>query len=346
MLEVLDSLDEFIAIIDKDGAIGYCNSSFLSAFGLKENDNIKEIFKNDDKEIFFRNLIYLIDKYGKYSNFIRFIDKDKKLIFCWLNAFPYKKQIVFEIFDLTKAEKRGSNINNEAYAKLLKYMSEGVAHSIRNPIMSAGGMLNRLKKKLPKSELDNLLPYIDVVEKSLYRIMSIIADIEVISNSLPATLKKINLNKLIADIIERYKDKDNIKFKLNAADSLELYADSMHITFIIEEILKNAFDAIGQKEDGVITIDIKKENDNIMIIIADNGGGIEEDSIPLVMIPFYSTKPSNMGIGLSLTKFIIEGYKGEIALYSKKGEGTRVIMSLPIEKRDKIRKEIIYDETE
>ncbi len=344
MLKFLDALDEFIVIIEKNGIIDYCNVSFSSTFELKKGDDIKAIFKKDDKEIFFRNLIYLIGKYGKYHNFIRFTTPSKTLIFCWLNAFPYNGKIAFEIFDLTRVEKRGSNINDKAYAKLLKYMSEGMAHSIRNPVMSAGGMLNRIKTKLPEKEREKLTPYINVVEKSLYKIMNIIADIEVISQSLPATLKKIDLNELIKHIINKHKDKTNIQFKLNIANNLELFADSMHISFIIEEILKNSFEAIEEKE-GIIEIEAKQEEDSIMIIIKDNGKGIGKENIPLVMVPFYSTKPSNMGIGLSLTKFIVEGYKGEIALYSKEGEGTRVIISLPKEKRDKIRKEVLYDKT-
>jgi signal transduction histidine kinase len=346
MLDLLESLEEFIVITKKDGTINYCNSSFAAKFELSIGDNIKEILKNDDKEIFFRNLIYIVEKYGKYNNFMRFlIPSNKSLIFCWLHAFLYKGDVVFEIFDLTQVEKRDSNINNEAYAKLLKYMSEGVAHSIRNPIMSAGGMLNRLKQKLPEDSKEKLIPYIDVVEKSLYRIMSIIADIEIISNSLPATLKKLNINRLIENIIEKHKNRSNIEFKLDLEDNLELYADDMHITFVIEEILKNAFDAIGGNK-GTIEIQAKKEGQSIIIIICDNGKGIDEDNIPLVMIPFYSTKPSNMGIGLSLTKFVVEGYKGSIALYSKLDEGTKVIIELPIEKRDRLRKAVLHDQAE
>ncbi len=345
MQKLVDSLGESIVIIEKNGDISYCNTAFFSLFGVQCGDSVKSIFKHDDRDIFFRNLLYLVEKNKKYNNFIRLISKDNGLVFCWINVFELKNEIVFEIFDLTKVEKIDSNINNKAYAKLLKYMSEGVAHSIRNPIMSAGGMLNRLKSKLSEDEKKKMLPYIEVVEKSLYRIMSIIADIEVISSSLPATLKKIDLKSTIESIVKKYSDRENIKFNLKIEDGVEIYADSMHISFVVEEILKNSLDAIGE-DNGSIDIEIKKNDNDILIIISDNGKGIDEEQIPLVMIPFYSTKPSNMGIGLSLTKFIIEGYKGELALYSKKGEGTKVIVSLPIEKRAKIRKELIHDKTE
>ncbi len=339
-MNLLDRLDESIIIVDKDYSVSYINNSARSIFPIEKNQHIKGIFKKDDRDIFFLNLMRIVEKYGKYSNFIRFLNKEDKMLFCWFNVFRCEEGIVFEIFDLSKTERGSLNIGDDNYVKLLKYMSEGVAHSIRNPIMAAGGMLNRLKNKLPKDVSDSVLSYIDVVEKSLYRIIHIIANIETVSNSLPVTLKKINLNKTVKDAAVKYFNYDNVNIEFSEYDDIELFADSSHIAFVIEEILKNAYDA-SEKKDLKIEIEIKKDRDRAIITISDNGPGINEEEIPLVMIPFYSTKPSNMGVGLSLSKFIVEGYGGKINITSEIGEGTVVVIDLPIEKRNVLRREVV-----
>ncbi len=339
-MELLDRLEESIIITDKSGVVKYSNNSARLLFDIERKNKITTVFKPDDREIFFVNLIRIVEKYGKYHNFIRLVSKQGSLVFCWLNAFTYNDDIVFEIFDLSKASSNNPNINDDNYVRLLKYMSEGVAHSIRNPIMSAGGMLNRLKSKLPKETSDSILSYIEIVEKSLYKIMHIIANIEVISNSLPASLKKIDLSEVVRNVAEKYKKFDNITLNIKAQESVEIYADDSHIAFVIEEIVKNSYDASGG-EAVVVDIEIKKEQEKAVVVISDNGPGIEDENIPLVMIPFYSTKPSNMGVGLSLSKFIVEGYGGSIEMDSKKGEGTTLIVTLPVEKRNILRREVV-----
>ncbi len=339
-MNLLDRLGEFIIELDKNGIITYINDSAHSVFGIKKGDNVKVVFKKDDRDIFFVNLIRIVEKYGKYENFMRFIDKNNNLIFCWFNSFIWENAIVFEIFDLSKANTTSININDTNYANLLKYMSEGVAHSIRNPIMSAGGMLNRLKNKLPENTPNSVFSYIEIVEKSLYKIMHIIANIEVVSNSFPITLKKIDLNYVIKTVVEKYKQYENIKFDIKTDKNIEIFADLNHISFVVEEIIKNSYDAANGKGI-IITIEIKRKNDNAVITVSDNGPGIEEGEMPLVMIPFYSTKPSNMGVGLSLSKFIIEGYGGKIDIDSKIGVGTTVSITLPIEKRNRLRREVV-----
>ncbi len=339
-MKLLNRLHEFIIKTDRKGVVEYINDSARSAFGLEQKSQIKTIFKQDDKDIFFVNLIRIVEKQGNYSNFMRFVGADKKLVFCWLNCFIYEDKIVFEIFDLSKTGSVSPNINDDNYVRLLKYMSEGVAHSIRNPIMSAGGMLNRLKSKLPKETSDSVISYIEIVEKSLYKIMHIIANIEVISNSFPVTLKKINLNDVVKNVAKKYMQYENITINIKEAYGVEIFADATHISFVIEEIIKNSYDAAAGNDISV-EIEVKKEGDNAVIVISDNGPGIEEDNIPLVMIPFYSTKPSNMGVGLSLSKFIVEGYKGRLNIDSKIGEGTKVTVVLPTEKRNLLRREIV-----
>ncbi|WP_084675075.1 sensor histidine kinase [Hippea jasoniae] len=332
--ELLNRLDESVIIFNEKGVVLQLNNSASKRFGLTIGSDVRDILKLDDRVVFFSNLIKILKKKEKYSNFMRFINVEGDLIFCWLNAFEFDGDFVFEVFDLSIVENRTSSISDSSYVKILKYMSEGIAHSIRNPIMSAGGMLSRIKAKLVSGDNKDLIKYIEIVEKSLYRIISIIANLEVVSNSLPVQLERVELGSVVKDVIKKY---NNVEIEVNIANEVWVYISRMHLEFIIDEIIKNAIDAIENNPQGRIVVDVYEEKRNGFIIIKDNGRGLKEEEIAFAMIPFYSTKPSNMGIGLSLAKFLIEGYKGSITLNSTEGEGTTVTISIPTEKRDEMR---------
>ena len=337
MWDFLDNLNDAILVFDKKKRVKRVNKMAKDLFDVKVNSDIRKILKRDDKEVFLDNVLKLSDKGEAYSNFMRFLDKDRNLLFSWLKVFKWKDDYVFEIFDLTPVENRAEGITDSSYVKILKYMSVGIAHSIRNPIMSAGGMLGRVKSKIRDIGSENsekLIKYVEIVEKSLYRIISIIANIEVVSNSLPVKLERVNVCNVVESVVKRYKD--SAEFNIAKKDAY-VYADRMHIGFVVEEIIKNALDATEGQDSSKIDIRVSEEGKCVVIDIIDNGRGIDKDTLSLATIPFYSTKPTNMGVGLSLAKFIIEGYHGKISIESKEGEGSKVTISIPSEKRNKMR---------
>ena len=344
MWDFLDRLNDGIIILSEDRRIKYINRSAFSFLGVKEGDYVTAILKDDDKGVFLDNVITVAKRGDSYSNFMRFFDKNGNLLLGWLNVFKWKDYFVFEIFDLTPVNTRSDDITDSSYTKILKYMSVGISHSIRNPIMSAGGMLGRIKariKELDSKESEKLIRYIEIVEKSLYRIISIIANIEVVSNSLPVKLERLDVGGVVKTVVDRYKR--NVEFVVQVRDEVYVYADKMHIGFVLEEVIKNSLDALEGVDKPIIEISVFKKDRYAIVEIADNGRGMSKEELSLTTIPFYSSKPSNMGIGLSLAKFIIEGYHGSISIESKEGEGTKVTISIPIEKRSNIRVRKISD---
>jgi len=344
MWPFLDRLREGIVIFDKNKVIKYVNKSAVSMFGVEVGDSVKKILKKDDREIFLNNVINLVKKGRNYNNFMRFLSKDGELIFTYLNVFEWDGDFVFEVLDLSPIEKRSEGITDSSYVKILKYMSSGISHSIRNPIMSAGGMLGRIKAKLKELDSDDsekLVKYIEIVEKSLYRIISIIANIEVVSNALPVKLERVSLGEMVRSVVRKFADRVNIE--LNIEDGVYVYADKMHIGFILEEVLKNALDAVEGQGEPKIKISVYQSGKNAFVEVEDNGKGMSREEVSLTTIPFYSTKPSNMGVGLSLSKFLIEGYRGSITIDSEKNVGTKVTIVLPTEKRSDIRTKRLDD---
>ncbi len=344
MWSFLDRLLEGIVIFDENKIIKHVNGSAASLFGVKKGEGIEKILKKDDREIFLNNVMKLVKKGNSYSNFMRFLSKDGELIFTYLNVFEWDGDIVFEVFDLSPIEKRSEGITDSSYVKILKYMSVGISHSIRNPIMSAGGMLGRIKaklKELDSEDSEKLVKYIEIVEKSLYKIISIIANIEVVSNALPVRLERVELGEMVRSVAEKFAGKVNLELKVE--DGVYVYADKMHIGFILEEILKNSLDAVEGQSEPKIRITVYQSGRNAFVEVEDNGRGMSSEEVSLTTIPFYSTKPSNIGVGLSLAKFLVEGYHGSITIDSEENIGTKVTIVLPTEKRSDIRTKRLDD---
>ena len=77
-------------------------------------------------------------------------------------------------------------------------------------------------------------------------------------------------------------------------------------------------------------VTVKKDNGNVLIVVKDNGNGIDPENVDHIFEPKFTTKNSGMGLGLGIIKNIIENYKGTISFETELGKGTTFTVSLPI----------------
>ena len=93
---------------------------------------------------------------------------------------------------------------------------------------------------------------------------------------------------------------------------------------------KNAIQSIPSEKEGVISINYTVKNKEVLITIKDNGDGMSDDIKAKIFVPSFSTKNSGMGLGLAISKKIIENSNGKIWFTSQKGKGSQFYISLPI----------------
>jgi signal transduction histidine kinase len=148
--------------------------------------------------------------------------------------------------------------------------------------------------------------------------------------SMPAqqneTLNVVEVVELAMDIF----NEEYIEFQ---SDSPEIISkiDRTQLIRIITNLAKNAIQSIPeQQENKSIIVSVKKELNNVLITVADNGIGIQPKDIDRIFEPKFTTKSSGMGLGLGIIKNIIENYKGTITFETEFGKGTTFIVSLPI----------------
>jgi signal transduction histidine kinase len=123
------------------------------------------------------------------------------------------------------------------------------------------------------------------------------------------------------------KDKDIDVQKRYADGDDAIAVDSQMIKQALINIFQNGIDAMEPQ--GRLSISLRKENESLLIEVDDNGCGIDEEDLPYLFNPFFTKKNYGTGLGLTQVKKIIEQHNGEIEIISKKGEGTRFIITLP-----------------
>ena len=93
--------------------------------------------------------------------------------------------------------------------------------------------------------------------------------------------------------------------------------------------MKNAFQAIPEKRDPKIEVNISEKDNNVQISISDNGYGISKTDMKKIFEPSFTTKSSGMGLGLSMIKSIVTAYNGQITFKSKSNVGTTFNITFP-----------------
>jgi signal transduction histidine kinase len=110
----------------------------------------------------------------------------------------------------------------------------------------------------------------------------------------------------------------------------EVYADRNHLTRVLNNLFKNAIQAIPDNRMGIINISLYRQDDKVMVRVKDNGTGIPPEIQKKVFTPNFSTKNSGTGLGLAICKSIVEGFSGDIYFETIEDVGTTFYVELPL----------------
>lgn len=120
----------------------------------------------------------------------------------------------------------------------------------------------------------------------------------------------------------------NIKFQYSGCDAeCIIKADPVKLQQALINLLKNAIESVA--DEGTVSMDINSADHSCTITIADNGCGMSEEELQTVYTPFVTTKKEGTGLGLPITRRIIENHNGSMKIQSEPGKGTIITISLP-----------------
>ncbi|HOX09227.1 MAG TPA: ATP-binding protein [Candidatus Omnitrophota bacterium] len=231
-------------------------------------------------------------------------------------------------------------IQAEKFSALGKF-STSFAHEIKNPLGIILNGIEFLEMKLGSSDND-VKEDLDIIKRSTLRADSIIKRLLKFARPSGIKLEKINPRDLVNDTLPFFKyssPSGEIKIKTEISpEHMAFTADKNQIQQAIINLVMNAAEAMS-RTGGEITIKAYKEDSSefyfakpvCVIEISDNGPGISEENMTKLFEPFFTTKlERGTGLGLFITKLIIDNNKGNISMDSKLGRGTVVRMIFPL----------------
>ena len=214
-------------------------------------------------------------------------------------------------------------------------MARQIAHEIKNPLTPMKLNIQHLQRSLKSGSPE----WENQFQKTCNILMEQIDNMSAIANAfsdfaqMPRTrFQQINIVELLNNTIELFsKGKTTISKKENKKE-IYVWADKEQLTRAFVNLLKNSIQATSDSADPKVDIDIFSGKEEVTVIIKDNGHGVPEEIKSKVFEPNFTTKSSGTGIGLAITKRIIENAKGSIWFTTKDKEGTNFFVSLPLYK--------------
>lgn len=240
-----------------------------------------------------------------------------------LYIFPFVQLLIIVIFVvgvfvIFRSLKRGEQ--SRVWAGLAKE----TAHQLGTPTSSLLGWIEHLREQ----PVDQTV--VDEMEKDVYRLMKIGDRFSKIGSETP--LKEESLNEVVGEAVSYFRKRipRNVTLEYNGFDTERIMAKTNVTLFewVIENLIKNAIDAL--QGHGKIVVTIGQDNKCVWVEVSDTGKGIPKSEWKSIFEPGYTTKTRGWGLGLSLSRRIVEEYhKGKIAVvYSEIEQGTTFRVTL------------------
>lgn len=298
-----------VVLTDESGKlIGFRN---IDIPDVNDTLSVNKIIKSMHKE---HEPIEINLPYGS-KNYVYYFDS---VTLKKLNYYPYIQLFIVVFFILILFYSYNQNRKSEQNLIWLG-MAKETAHQLGTPTSSLLACSSILQEKYADDEV------IKELEKDAKRIETITKRFSKIGSS--PTLEPLNINRIISNAIAYQKKRcpESVRFLFEPNQSdIHAMGNEVLLLWVFENLFKNAIDAMGGS--GKIAITIGDEKNYMVIDIADSGKGIEKRHFNDIFKAGYTTKERGWGIGLSLTKRIVEQYhKGKIfVLNSEVGKGTTI----------------------
>ncbi len=242
---------------------------------------------------------------------------------------------VLLMYDLSELKRLEKEIQRHDRLVALGKMAAGVAHEVRNPLSSIKGFATLLGSKFKDGSQEHEAA--DLLVHEAERLNRSIT--ELLNYARPTTLKKeqINLGDLVSSslkLISSDAQALGVKTSLETdPDVPDITADRDRINQVLLNLYLNGLQAMedsSREKELKVSVHFDDTEGRIRINVQDNGKGIPQESIDKVLDPYFTTKPEGTGLGLALAYKIIDEHDGTIRFKSTEGQGTTVIVTLPV----------------
>ncbi|MDN5293641.1 MAG: two-component system, sporulation sensor kinase [Eubacteriales bacterium] len=349
----LDNVHHGVVVIDCDGRIVGLNRTAEQFMGIRAED----IFGRSAEEVlasFFPEACRCLLRTLKTGQVFQMHNHEalvqgKK---CYLDIYTYQLRNnlghvigAAQFFrDTTRRRLLEDSIAQAEKLALVGKIAAGLAHEIRNPLTAVRGFLQLMAEKHAGDEKEG--SYYRIMLSEIDRINEIINDLLLISRPGRPEKEEVDLVQVLKEVI-LFIDAQALLSRVDVltdirAEKAVIAGGYTQLKNILLNIIQNAFDAMPEGGLLEVTLAVVEEEKNdgnkakvARVEIRDSGVGIPAEHQPHIFDPFYSTKETGTGLGLTVTYWLVQEIGGKIEFISKEGFGTKFILTFPVIRDEK-----------
>ena len=354
---VLDSIDKGIIVCDDEYNLIMANkcAQRLIPMNCTEGIKLNTAIKDEQLVEAFRDIILNRERVTDREIDVEYQGRSRLLS---VNVVPlvHDRRITGTLIymeDITEKRRVESRLRRAETLASLTTLAAGVAHEIKNPLGSISIHLQLLQKTLAKKNKSGgvhaggihagsvhagdktMDKYFDVLKEEVNRLNRIVVDFLFAVRPMALELREGDINQLVTKIVEFVRleiEQSHILCLLELDEDLpKILMDERYMKQAILNLVTNARAAMP--DGGVFTIATNRLENEIQILICDTGIGINKENLTKIFDPYFTTKETGTGLGLTQVYKIIREHQGEISVDSAPGEGTEFEIILPIPRR-------------
>lgn len=348
--ELIDQLGEGVIAVDRGGMIAYANEEALRLFGLVDRElrgmRAEAVFA-DARWAELRSLLV-----GATPALARMAGPDGRQLVVRVKELvgrrgkPIGRTLV--VADETRLRVLEDSAHRSERLAALGAMAAGIAHEVRNPLTSLRGCAQELAEISTSEGNRDAADLARILVSESDRLARIVEDFLSLSRMRPPQREAVDLARLLADLRRQYEHAPGLPPGLTLSVSSEpgcppAFADPDQLRQVLTNLIANALDAL--RATGMPRLEIHAERappgnalgvDGVRIVVRDNGPGVPAELRERVFTPFFSTKSTGTGLGLSLVQRIVREHDGLISLDVAPGGGTAVVLLLPAHSQTRV----------
>ena len=239
--------------------------------------------------------------------------------------------------DMTEIKRIEEEMKKVEALALIGEFAAGIAHEVRNPLASISGSIQMLRDVLDRTDVNIRL--MDIVSREIDRLNHLVNDFLVFARPRKASLQEFDLKSLILEALELFKNSQHWSEKLEVItgfdDSTKLKSDPEQIKQVLWNVFLNASEAMPDGGLLCVATDLEPvalqpDQKRLRIVVRDTGCGFSEKALSQLFVPFFTTKEGGSGLGLPISKGIVEELGGAVWGSNHPEGGAQVTILLPV----------------
>lgn len=328
-----ENIQAGIITFDGSGEIELVNPAALQLLGVLRLRNINEV-----KRINARLFQTIHDLKPGQRQLLRTIIAKKEVHISVqmkeliMNEIPYRIMLVQDL----NQEMEEQEV--DAWQKLIRVLTHEIMNSV-TPIVSLTEAVNTMLtepdgerkqlEKLDEEDKEDLFSSLQTIEKRSKGLLRFVNAYKDFTKTPEITLSQVDIGDLIKQVLKLLNKelvRSQIELDKTNVTHFTAKADASWLEQVIINVIRNAIDALEDKEEPIVKIVAFQEGNRNCIAISDNGGGMDKETLENIFVPFFTTKKNGTGVGLSLSKQIMKLHKGSLSVSSELGRGTVVML--------------------